>query len=209
MRSSAQRTDALSAKAGSYEEDASPAEAYRARAIARLALTPGQKVVDVGCGVGLSFRQLAEEVGPTGVVLGVDSSTAMLAQAGDRIRQAGLSNVLLLHARAETVQLGQDFDAAAFLLGHDIIRSTMALDNVLGQLCTSAKVLAGGAKWAPPWNLPLNVYVAWKSRGYVKSFEGFGNPWSHLEPRLEDVKVERAFHGAGYIMSGTTARGGP
>jgi SAM-dependent methyltransferase len=44
-------------------------------------LRPGMSVLDVGCGSGAMTRGIAETVGPTGHVVGVDVSEALLAQA--------------------------------------------------------------------------------------------------------------------------------
>ena len=52
--------------------------------LAAAAARPGERVVDVGCGCGeLAFR-LAEEVAPSGQVLGVDISEPMLGLARER-----------------------------------------------------------------------------------------------------------------------------
>ena len=47
----------------------------------RAGIRPGMKVVDLGCGVGMTTQLLAELVGPTGQVIGVDYSTAQVEQA--------------------------------------------------------------------------------------------------------------------------------
>ena len=44
-------------------------------------LRQGERVVDIGCGAGASAIALAERVGPSGQVLGVDVSAPMLARA--------------------------------------------------------------------------------------------------------------------------------
>jgi ubiquinone/menaquinone biosynthesis C-methylase UbiE len=49
----------------------------------------GERVVDVGCGAGATTIVLAQKVGPTGRVLGVDISAPMLARAR-QIAQAGM-----------------------------------------------------------------------------------------------------------------------
>jgi SAM-dependent methyltransferase len=53
-------------------------------AMARLPLGPGQSALDVGCGCGQTLLELADLVGPTGRVLGVDVSPVMLARARER-----------------------------------------------------------------------------------------------------------------------------
>ena len=67
---------------------------------ARLAPKPCEAVVDVGCGTGQTTLQLADAVGPTGRVVGIDISTPMLALARERAR--GTDNVSFLEADAQT-----------------------------------------------------------------------------------------------------------
>lgn len=69
--------------------------------LAALAPSPGEVVVDVGCGPGLLTKSLAEAVAPNGAVLGLDLSASMLALAGERC--AAISHVTL--ARADATRL--------------------------------------------------------------------------------------------------------
>ena len=46
-----------------------------------LDITEGESVLDVACGPGNTTRSLVDEVGPGGLVVGVDSSATMLARA--------------------------------------------------------------------------------------------------------------------------------
>ncbi|MFE4670249.1 class I SAM-dependent methyltransferase [Streptomyces sp. NPDC056716] len=78
--------------------------AYKHLALEQLALRPGDTVVDAGCGTGHNLPLLAEAVGPTGKVIGVDLTDAMLAQAQDRIHQAALTNVTLVQADLTTYE---------------------------------------------------------------------------------------------------------
>lgn len=62
-------------------------------------LNPGETVVDLGCGAGIDCLLAAEEVGPTGEVIGVDMTPEMLSAAREKIKSGGHANV--------TVRLGE------------------------------------------------------------------------------------------------------
>jgi tRNA A58 N-methylase Trm61 len=49
------------------------------RVLLRAGLQPGMRVADLGCGVGTVTALLAELVGPTGHVIGVDASGEQIA----------------------------------------------------------------------------------------------------------------------------------
>ena len=58
-------------------------------------------MLEVGCGTGAATVPLAEAVGGTGEVVGIDISEPMLAAARGRISQSGLRNITLLRADAQ------------------------------------------------------------------------------------------------------------
>jgi SAM-dependent methyltransferase len=68
-----------------------------------LAPTRGQIVLDVGCGAGETVKQLAERLGDTSHVIGVDIASRVLAVA--RSRTAHLPQVTLLHDDAAILDL--------------------------------------------------------------------------------------------------------
>jgi SAM-dependent methyltransferase len=71
-------------------------------AMERARPSAGERVLDVGCGVGQTSLQLAARVGPSGSVLGVDISTPMLARASERARAEKLANLRFENADAQT-----------------------------------------------------------------------------------------------------------
>lgn len=73
---------------------------------------PGQRVLDVGSGVGDVAFLTAELVGPDGEVVGVDLDGAALATARGRADLLGFRNVSFIEGDARTAELGQGFDAA-------------------------------------------------------------------------------------------------
>ena len=68
-------------------------------------LKPGMRVADIGCGGGQVTVDLAELVGVTGHVVGVDVSRAQLAQAHRLADQLRLANVSLVEASAPSTRL--------------------------------------------------------------------------------------------------------
>lgn len=56
----------------------------RRRAVAQLDLSPGDSVVEFGCGTGANFPFLREAVGAGGTVVGVDFTPGMVARANQR-----------------------------------------------------------------------------------------------------------------------------
>jgi ubiquinone/menaquinone biosynthesis C-methylase UbiE len=66
-------------------------------ALIRAQVAPGERVIDIGCGCGATSLQLAELVGPSGKVLGVDVSKPML----DRAKERGADNPVLSFAQAD------------------------------------------------------------------------------------------------------------
>jgi arsenite methyltransferase len=53
----------------------------------------GETVLDLGCGAGTDLLVAAQMVGPTGRVVGVDMTPAMLERAGASARAMGMANV--------------------------------------------------------------------------------------------------------------------
>ncbi len=66
---------------------------YRRMAVDALRLAAGDRVLELGCGTGANFALLEHAVGPTGSIVAVDASAAVLARARERARRLGWSNV--------------------------------------------------------------------------------------------------------------------
>jgi SAM-dependent methyltransferase len=90
------------------------------RVLVQAGIKRGMRVADLGCGVGMVTQLLAELVGPTGEVVGVDFSGAQIAQARELLPPE-LSNVSFIEASATNTGLAREsFDLVycRFLLIH-------------------------------------------------------------------------------------------
>jgi demethylmenaquinone methyltransferase/2-methoxy-6-polyprenyl-1,4-benzoquinol methylase len=189
-------------RATGYDRTCGPTWTIRERTIAALDLQPGQCVLDVACGTGLSLALLRECVGDSGQVYGFDHSAEMLAQAQARVAAAGWRNITLIQAAAQEVTLPQLVDALLFHYTHDILRSPTALDRILACAKPGARVAIAGVKYFPRWLAPLNLWVYFKNYGYNGAPGELRSPWDRIAPRLTDWQFTPTQFGMGYIASG-------
>ena len=192
--------------ADGYDASARRTMWVRARAIDRLMLRPGDRVLDVACGTGLSFPVLREAVGAAGEVVGVDVSPDMIELARRRIAEAGWDNVELLQSAIESVDITGSFDAVLFHFTHDVLRSPAALDRVFAAARPRARVAFAGMKYAPWWMAPVNLLVRAKARPYMTTFDGLAAPWELALPYLDAFEWRPVMFGTGYIGWGSCRR---
>jgi demethylmenaquinone methyltransferase/2-methoxy-6-polyprenyl-1,4-benzoquinol methylase len=193
-------------RAGIYDAELYVFEPIRTDAIERLHLEPGQWVLDVGCGTGLSFELLHRGVGRHGRITGIDQCPEMLAQARERVKQHRWDNVELLQRPANSAAIRGRADAALFHFTHDILRDEAALARVMGHLRPGARVVATGLQWAPPWMVPTNAFVLLAALHSVTSFDGLASPWDRLAHHLDGLHVDTTMLGGIFIASGSVKR---
>src|SRR5215468_3510907 len=163
---------------GDYVLATGKAAAHRLRILhslygpgARLALLqagiqPGMRVADLGCGVGMVTALLAELVGPTGQVVGVDFSGAQIAQARELL-PPGSSNVTFVEASATDTGLPQEsFDLVycRFLLIHLTepekalreMRNLLKPDGIL--VCEDGDLTMAGSEPASALNIFAELF---------------------------------------------------
>jgi SAM-dependent methyltransferase len=90
----------------------------RADAVTALDLSPGDTVVDLGCGTGANLGYLRDRVGPEGRVVGVDAAPGAVARARDHVDGAGWANVAVCRGDATRPPVDRaDAVLATFLVG--------------------------------------------------------------------------------------------
>lgn len=88
---------------------------WRARAADALDLSPGDTVVEFGCGSGANLPYLRECVGPAGRVVGVDLTRPLLAHAREQDR--GADALLQADATAPPIEGPVDAVLGSFVVG--------------------------------------------------------------------------------------------
>lgn len=189
--------------AATYDRLAPVTGGMRRRAVAKLALKPGDTVIDVACGTGLTFSRLEDSIGPEGRLIGVDLSPEMLERAAARVEEHRWGNVTLITAAVEEAQIPEQADAAVFILTHDVMRSPPALRNVVGHVRHGGRVVAVGPKRAPRWAWPVNFMMSRVAARYVTTDEGFERPWERLAELVPSLEVRPLMAGGAYLAWGS------
>ncbi|WP_052052452.1 class I SAM-dependent methyltransferase [Halomonas salina] len=103
--------DTLADKFNRYQHILMNGLSYHSRvALEELELSPGSRILDVGCGWGDTAIQLARMTGPEGEVLGIDCVDAFLEDARRRAEQAGVRNLRFEAADVERYAFAAHFD---------------------------------------------------------------------------------------------------
>jgi SAM-dependent methyltransferase len=74
-------------------------------------ISAGMKVLDLGSGAGDVAMLVAEMVGPSGTIVGVDQNPTVLETARRRVTAAGHTNITFVVGDLHEVSLDDDFDA--------------------------------------------------------------------------------------------------
>jgi len=191
------------AHANGYDASARRTMPLRRRTIALLGLRPGETVLDVACGTGLSFGILRDGVGETGRVIGVELSAAMRELAYSRCGREQWRNVTVIESAVESAEIPLPLDAILFNFTHDVIQSPAALARIFAAARPGARVAVTGMKYAAWWLAPLNPLVRARARPYMTTFAGLEAPWQPLLRYLERFEWRSVHFTTGYIGHGT------
>ncbi len=129
---------------------------------------PGERVLDVGCGLGETTLALAEMVGPEGVVVGVDAGERFTGAAATEAANAGVGHVSYMTGDVQVADLGGPYDLAFSRFG------TMFFANPVAALRNVRSSLRPGGRLC---------MVVWRSK--------LANEWLHRGELVVDQYLER------------------
>jgi len=127
------------------------------RALDAARFTPGESVLDVGCGTGQTTVEIARRVAPNGRVVGLDISNTMLEGARRRPAPAGAVPIDFRYGDAQVAPIERDvFDVVFSRFGVMFFSDPVAaFRNLRGALRSSGRLAV--LVWQP---LPKNPWVA-------------------------------------------------
>ena len=179
--------------------------AYQKNAVAALGLQPGDTVIDIGCGTGLNLSLLEKAVGPTGKIIGVDLTDAMLERARARVAKHGWKNIELVECDAATYKFPKDING---------VFSSYALTPIPeydAVIANAAKALKKEGRMAilelrrptrtPEWVVKL-ARLLLRPFG-VRPVHATYTPWLSMEKYFGGVALHEFYFGATYIAVST------
>jgi demethylmenaquinone methyltransferase/2-methoxy-6-polyprenyl-1,4-benzoquinol methylase len=184
---------------------------YRKKAVAALGLNPGDTVVEIGCGTGLSFPHLREAVGETGKIIGVDLTDAMLERATERVRRHQWSNVELVQTDAALYSFPPEVKGVLSTFALTLIPEYEEIIKRASQaLAPSGRLVVADLKQPDGWPL-------WGIKVAVLLTKPFGvsldlaerKPWEIMKRYFSKVTVTEGFGGMVYIAVGENASQAP
>lgn len=175
--------------------------AYRGREITArrlanldaLAPTPGDEVLDLGCGNGLMTSELSRAVGPKGHVTGLDPSADMRASAARHC--AGQTNITFAEGMADDMPFNdQSFDGAISVQVFEYISDIpAALAEVHRVLKPGGRLVIGDMHWDT---------LAWYSRDRERMQRVLGIWDGHLAHREIPAQLPQMMRDVGFAFDG-------
>lgn len=177
---------------------------YRSLAVRLLRLAKGDSVVELGCGTGLNFPLLMEQIGPEGRLVGVDLTPGMLERARERVERSGWKNVELVQSDIARCDIPQGVNG---VLATGVFGYVAEYDRVIK--AASEALVPGGRLVILDGKQPRNL-PAWLFKVVLRLGRPFGftpeyfavSPWKSVERYLAETSFEELYGGLLYLSSG-------
>lgn len=179
--------------------------AYRQEAIQRLDLKPGARVLDLGCGTGLNFRYMEEQIGSQGFILGLDESFGMLCQARNCIKRNKWNNIKLIQGDVTeltfSTKASKQFDAVIFsYLLTTVAKYKEAIDLALKVLKKGGRIVLADDRLPSGWFAGPRVMLKRLINDGWRNYER--EIVCRLKENVSDLQISNHHFGLIFIVSG-------
>ena len=165
----------------------------RERGLELLAARPGERILEVGFGTGQSRVELAQAVGETGSVHGIDISSGMREVAQKRLAEQDLHERVDLRVEAAPPLPYDDqtFDAVSMSFTLELFEEP----DLVGLLAESRRVLAPGGRLGvvSMAKVPDGEHESWMERTYIWMHRHFPHIVDCRPIPLEQLLEENGF----------------
>ena len=141
---------------------------------------PGQRVLDIGSGVGDVAMLAAKIVGPSGEVVGVERDAGTIARARARVAEAGLRNVTFTQSDVSQIPGNESFDAVVGRFILMFLPDPLVVLRSLSQLVRQGGVVAFHELSWSPFLLLASRLPLW-SAGATLAHEAFRRSGANTE----------------------------
>lgn len=170
-------------------------EPWAEELVERASLRPGERVLDVACGLGPVARQAAGKVGTGGQVMAIDISPSMVKRAAERLRQPPAAPIQYVACSALAINArDREFDVVVCQQGIQFFTDCdLALREMRRVLRDGGRVILSTWSAEAPLGLFAPIARALKAAGleepYPRAFEPetFLIPRSDLESRMTEA----------------------
>ena len=149
----------------------------RVDAIERMAIKPGDRVLEVGVGTGINASLYPSDCSVTGI----DLSSPMLEKARERVARKGVRNVRLLQMDAANLKFADDtFDIVYAPYVISVVPDPVAVTREMHRVCRpGGRIVTYGATCGPVPNLEVRR-IFWKQIDVRGSTMGTAEDFSRM-----------------------------
>ena len=155
--------------------------ALKSLGLMRLRLTPGDNVLDIGCGPAIDTLAMGKAVGASGFVLGIDGDPRMVKEANDASVKAGMG-AFVYHQAGDATRLAQTSESFDALYCERVLqhipwaKNQAAVNEMLRVLTPGGRLVLVDTDWATLSVSSIDPIV--ERKVVYEHALGFANPYS-------------------------------
>jgi len=170
----------------------------RKKAVEKLNLEKGDRVLEVACGTGLNFPLLEEKVGKQGKITGVDYVEEMIEASKKLVKRKSFKNITLIKKDAARLNIKEKFDAVLSTVGISAIPDHVSALKQIKKILKKdgTLVVLDGKKFDKPMGF-LNFLITLLR--WSKSFDPNKEIIKDMKKIFNKVEIEKYFLGSVFI----------